>query len=90
MHARRRTARRSLGLGLLAVLLALVTSACGGGEKESKARPCPRTRKPCNPAYTAPRSSSPPSPSGSVKAGNTYHLRHRTNFTSRGSREPVG
>jgi hypothetical protein len=50
MHARRRTARRSLGLGLLAVLVALlVTSACGGGEKESKARPLPEDEKALRP-----------------------------------------
>src|SRR5215210_5945780 len=50
MHAQRRTARRSLGLGLLAVLVALlVTSACGGGEKESKARPLPEDEKALRP-----------------------------------------
>jgi hypothetical protein len=49
MHARRRTARRSLGLGLLAVLIALVTSACGGGEPESKARPLPEDEKALQP-----------------------------------------
>src|SRR5215210_2784212 len=50
MHARRRTARRSLGLGLLAVLVALfVTSACGGGEKEIKARPLPEDEKALRP-----------------------------------------
>jgi hypothetical protein len=50
MHARRRTARRSLGLGLLAVLVALlVTSACGGGEKESKTRPLPEDEKTLRP-----------------------------------------
>jgi hypothetical protein len=50
MHARRRTARRSLGLGLLAVLVALlVTSACGGGEKESKTRPLPEDEKALHP-----------------------------------------
>ena len=49
MHARRRTARRSLGLGLLAVLVVLVTSACGGGEKESEARPLPEDEKALQP-----------------------------------------
>jgi hypothetical protein len=49
MHPRRRTARRSLGLGLLAVLVALVTSACGRGEPESKARPLPEDEKALQP-----------------------------------------
>jgi len=49
MHARRRTARRSLGLGLLAVLFALAACACGGGEKESKARPLPEDEKALRP-----------------------------------------
>ena len=50
MHARRRTARRSLGLGLLAVLVALlVTSACGGDEKKAKARPLPEKPKALRP-----------------------------------------
>ena len=50
MHTRRRTARRSLGLGLLTVLVALlVTSACEGGEKESKARPLPEGEKVLHP-----------------------------------------
>jgi hypothetical protein len=49
MHARRRTARRSLGLGLLAVLIALVTSACGGGDPESKARPLPEEERALQP-----------------------------------------
>ena len=49
MHARRRTARRSLGLGLLAVLFALVTSACGGGEQEREARPLPEDEKALQP-----------------------------------------
>ena len=46
MHPRRRTVRHPLGLGLLALLVFLLLSACGGGEKESnKARPLPEDRK---------------------------------------------
>ena len=41
--------RRALGLGLLAMLVLLVTSACGGGKKESKARPLPEVEKALRP-----------------------------------------
>jgi hypothetical protein len=36
--------RRTLGLGLLAMLFVLELSACGGGEMEAKARPLPEDR----------------------------------------------
>jgi hypothetical protein len=46
MHPRRRTVRHPLGLGLLALLVFLLLSACGGDETESnKARPLPEDRK---------------------------------------------
>lgn len=41
MHPGSTTVRRALGLGLMAMLVVLVPSACGGGEKESKARLLP-------------------------------------------------
>jgi hypothetical protein len=41
LHPRRRTDRRVLGLGLLTVLVVLVFCACGGSEKDAKARPLP-------------------------------------------------
>jgi hypothetical protein len=37
----RRTVSQALRLGLLVALVVLVLSACGGGEKEAKARPLP-------------------------------------------------
>jgi hypothetical protein len=41
MHPRSTTVRRALGLGLLAMLVVLALSACGGDEKKAKARPLP-------------------------------------------------
>jgi hypothetical protein len=49
MHSRRRTVRRALGLGMLAVLVALVLGACGGGQKEAEARPLPEEREALQP-----------------------------------------
>ena len=40
---------RALELGLLAALVVLVLSACGGGEKEAKARPLPEDEKALRP-----------------------------------------
>ena len=40
MHPQR-SVRQALGLGLLVALVVLALSACGGGEKEAKARPLP-------------------------------------------------
>jgi hypothetical protein len=41
MYPQRRMVRQTLRLGLLVSLVVLVLSACGGGEKEAKARPLP-------------------------------------------------
>src|ERR687897_3669445 len=49
MHPRSRTARLALRLGLLAALVLLVASACGGGEKDAKARPLPEEEKALQP-----------------------------------------
>jgi hypothetical protein len=49
MHPRSRTLRRALGLGLLAVLVVLGPSACGGVEKEAKVRHLPDEAKPLQP-----------------------------------------
>ena len=49
MHPRRRTDRRVLGLGLLTALVVLVFCACGGSEKDAKARPLPEEEKALRP-----------------------------------------
>jgi hypothetical protein len=49
MYPRRRTVRGALGLGLLAVLVALVLGACGGGQKEAEPRPLPEEREALQP-----------------------------------------
>jgi hypothetical protein len=41
MYPQRRMVRQALRLGLLVALVVLGLSACGGGEKEAKARPLP-------------------------------------------------
>jgi hypothetical protein len=45
----RRMVRKTLRLGLLASLVVLVLSACGGGEKETKARPLPEEQQTLSP-----------------------------------------
>jgi hypothetical protein len=84
MHAQRRTARRSLGLGLLAVLVALlVTSACGGGEKESKARPLPEDEKALRPGtYRSEEFTSPHSPSMWARDGQAHPWKRRKRPTT--------
>lgn len=49
MHPQRKTVRRAFGLGLLVTLAVLVLGACGGGEKDAKARPLPEDRKALQP-----------------------------------------
>jgi hypothetical protein len=49
MHPRSRTLRRALGLGLLAMLVVLVLSACGGVEKEVQVRHLPDEAKALQP-----------------------------------------
>ena len=49
MHPRSTTVRRALGLGLLAMLVVLALSACGGDEKKAKARPLPENPKALRP-----------------------------------------
>src|ERR671928_610431 len=49
MHPRSTTVRRALGLGLLAMLVVLALSACGGDEKEAKPRPLPEEPKALRP-----------------------------------------
>jgi len=49
MHPRSRTVRRALGLGLLAMLVVLVLSACGGVEKEAEVHHLPEEAKPLQP-----------------------------------------
>jgi hypothetical protein len=49
MHPRSRTVRQTLGFGLLAMLVVLAASACGGGEKDAKARPLPEDEKALQP-----------------------------------------
>ena len=49
MHPRSRTVKRALGLGLLAMLVVLVLSACGGVEKEAKIRHLPEEEKALHP-----------------------------------------
>ncbi len=82
---RRRMVRQALRLGLLVTIVVLALSACGGGEKqqESRPRPCQRNRKPCAQGNTARRSSSPPSPSGSARAGQAHHWKRPTACSSR-------
>jgi hypothetical protein len=53
-------ARRALGLGLLAMLVLSVTSACGEGEKESKARPLPEAEKALRPGTYRSQEFKPP------------------------------
>ena len=62
-----------LGVGLLATLLVLALSACGGagGQAEAKARPLHCMRTPCPPANTTRSSSNPHSPSRSASHGQT-------------------
>jgi hypothetical protein len=49
VHPRRRTLIRNLGLGVLAMLVVLVPSACGGREKDAKARPLPEKQQTLSP-----------------------------------------
>jgi hypothetical protein len=49
MHPRSRTVRRALERGLLAMLVVLVLSACGGVEKEAEVRHLPDEAKPLQP-----------------------------------------
>ena len=49
MHPRSTAVRRALGLGLLAMLVVLALSACGGDEKKAKARPLPEDPKALRP-----------------------------------------
>ena len=49
MHLRSTTVKRALGLGLLAMLLVLVLSACGRVEKEPKVRHLPDEARPLQP-----------------------------------------
>ena len=49
MHNRNRTVKRALGLGLLAMLVVLVQSACGGVEKEAEVRHLPEEAKALQP-----------------------------------------
>jgi hypothetical protein len=49
MHTRSTTVRRALGLGLLAMLVVLGMSACGGVEKEAEIRHLPEKAKPLQP-----------------------------------------
>ena len=49
MHPRSATVKRALGLGLLAMLVVLVLSACGGVEKEAEVRHLPDETKPLQP-----------------------------------------
>jgi hypothetical protein len=49
MHRRSRSVRWALGLGLLAMLVFLVVSACGGVEKEAKIRHLPDEAKALRP-----------------------------------------
>src|SRR5918997_793460 len=49
MQPRSKTVRRALGLGLLAMLVVLALSACGGDEKKAKARPLPEDPKALRP-----------------------------------------
>jgi len=49
MHPRSTTVRRALGLGLLAMLVVLGLSACGGVEKEVEVRHLPDEAKPLQP-----------------------------------------
>jgi hypothetical protein len=65
-----RMVRQALRLVLLVTLVVLALSACGGGQEQAnKPRPLPEDKKALRPAYTARRSSSPHSPSGSARAG---------------------
>jgi hypothetical protein len=74
--------RLALRLGLL-TMLALMALA-GGGRRSPSVAPCRRRKgKPCAPANTAPRSSSPRSPSASVRDGQPTHLRRKTSCVSR-------
>ena len=65
--------KHSLRVGVLMVLIALALGACGGVEKEAKARPYQRTLKPCALANTARRNSNPHSPSELARAGRVHH-----------------
>jgi hypothetical protein len=49
MHPHSRSVRRALGLGLLAMLVVLVPSACGGVEKQAEVRHLPEKAKPLQP-----------------------------------------
>jgi hypothetical protein len=49
MHPRSRSVRRALGLGVLAMLVVLGPSACGGVEKEAEVRHLPEEAKPLQP-----------------------------------------
>ena len=49
MHPRSTTVKRALGLGLLAMLVVLVLSACGGVEKEAEVRHLPDEAKALQP-----------------------------------------
>jgi hypothetical protein len=49
MHPRSRSVSRALGLGLLAMLVVLMPSACGGVEKHAEVRHLPEEAKPLQP-----------------------------------------
>ena len=49
MHPHSRSVRRALGLGLLAMLVVLGPSACGGVEKQAEVRHLPEKAKPLQP-----------------------------------------
>lgn len=72
----RRMVSQKLRLGLLVTLVILALSSCGGGaegsqDEEAKGLPLPQDPKPCVPTNTTQLSSSPRSPSGSARAGQT-------------------
>jgi hypothetical protein len=60
VNPRRRTLRRTLGLGVLAMLVVLVPSACGGSEKDAKARPLPEKQQTLSPGLYRSEEFEPP------------------------------
>ncbi len=72
MHPGSTTVKRALGLGLLAMLIVLVLSACGGVEKEAEVRHLPEKAKPLQPGEYR---SEEFEPSLSFRVGKGWQLR---------------